>query len=336
MRASSLRGHRDTQHDRGRSAVATAAADVDRAVPEPAIVHVQAWRAIEDAVGVGSPLGTREVHRERLVREAPRIAESEAESHEVGCGHVGLESSHVTARRLHVVPHEARASVERLDMHVAGGLLVELSEHLRRTLEQALGLRTDVAIGVVLEGRVDLPEHAEDVLRDDLVDLPALLGLLHALHGRSELRPDEETSVSVLRERELAPVLRCVAIATFRHVGHEDVLVKVIREFLDMTEVDAGEERLEDVPTLEGGLGRPPDRVGQVGPLAPLLLRRRAVVAGFHDDDPVRVFSSALLRSFFREQAVHEDPRTCSVVTTAEEIRVVARPLPLVGADSDG
>ncbi len=251
MRANSLRGHGRTQHEGRRPVVASAATDVARAALEPAAADAQARRAVEDTVGTGSPLGTREVHRERLVREAPGIGQGEAEPHEVGGGYVDLEGTHVTTRGLHVVTHEARASVERLDVHVTRGLLVELGEDLRRALEEALGLRTDV--GVVLEGGVDLPEHAEDVLRDDLVEIPALLVLLDALRGLGELGEDDETTVRVLRQDELAPVLRCIAVAAFGCLAcGRDVHVVAVHELLDATEVDAGEDRLENVPTLEG------------------------------------------------------------------------------------
>lgn len=294
---------------------------------EPAATHAQARRVAEDVVGVGSPLGTREVQREGLVREAAGVGQGEAEAHEVGGGHVDLESLHVTARRFHVVPCEARASIERLNVHVARGLLVELGEDLRRVREQALGIRADVALGVVLEGRVNILEHAEDVLCDDLVDVPTLLGELHALHGRSELRPDEETSICVLRENEPSPVLRSITVAAFRSFArHGDVLVEAAREFLDATEVDAREQWLEDVPTLESGLGSPPGRVGQVRTLAALLLCGRSAVAGVHDDDLTSLFgdASALgLDAHLLLDRCLEPAGICLVGSTAHPVRVV-------------
>ncbi len=331
MRASSLRGHHDRRHERGgRPAVAARVADVVRVVVEPVVVDEQGRRTAEVAVGIGSPLDARAVREQRAVRDALGVADGSTEVHDVGRGEVRLERLHVTTRRTHTVSSEESAGVERLDQNIARGLRIELGEHLRGELKHVLVLGSDLAVGRIVEVREDLLEHAEDVLHGDVVGLPALLRLLDALHDRRELRPDEQATVRVLRQHELAPVLRYVAVATFRRLGRGDVHVETLGERLDVAEVDARECRGEVLGTLHGRVGRPPRGVPPVRALT-AFARERAGIARVDDDDAVGLFGRALLGVLDPHLLVHEGDELASI----RLVGPATHPIRVVGVDAD-
>ena len=165
-----------------------------------------------------------------------------------------------------------------------------------------------------------------DVLQRDVVRLPALVWLTHALHDRGELRPYDEAGIRVLRQDELAPALRCVVVATFRAFARGDVRVVALGECLDVAEVDAREERGEGVTALDGGLGRPPCGVRPVRALA-ALLRPLTRVAGVHDLDPVSLDLGGFSSDHDADLLVHELPDENRVVAATQPGRVSVCPL---------
>lgn len=331
VKTSSLRGRRRGNHERRRPVVAITVVDVVRVELEPAVVDVQARRVAEVAVRVRSPLGTGAVREERIIRETLPIANTTTEVRECVRRDMELESCHVAARRTDTVSREERTGLVRKHEHVARGLCIELRQPLRGEREQAQVFGADLPPEIVLEARVQFLEDAEDVLQRDVRDVPALLRLLQALRGRVELRNDEETAVCILRKNELTPF-------SMRRPH-----VIALREFLDVTEVDAGKEWLEDIPTLESGLGRPSGRVGQVRTTAPLLFRRTTVVAGVHDDDAVRLFGGTAAlglvgrrRLEVSAQCVQHHARENGLLVGLDEINLFGRHARLVESTIEG
>ena len=322
----SLRGH-----DEGGSPVAVVrVVDVARAEPTLAVVEVHARSAAELPAGARCPLAAGAVREERALHEALGVARHEAQVREVVGGHVALERFHVTDRRTNGVAREHGARLEGQDEHVPGRRRIGLGEVLGRCFEQTLVLRPDVAVGPVLEVRVDLLEHAEDVLDGDVQGLPALLGLPDALQDRLELREDDEAAVGVFGQDE-----RALALGRFTVSGlARGVHVVALGERFDVTPVETPEVRCEGVTAFDGRLGRPV-LVPPVRALA-ALARPLASVTGVHDLDPVGLLGGPLLRGLLGEPAVHHHAQARGVVTTAEQVPVVARPLASVGTRGVG
>ncbi|MDQ5919906.1 MAG: hypothetical protein QG668_634 [Patescibacteria group bacterium] len=319
----SLRGH----DEGGRPVVVVRVADAARAEPTLAAVEARARSDAEPPAGARRPLAAGAVREERALHEALGVARHEAQVREVVGGHVALERFHVTDRRTNGVAREHGARLEGQDEHVPGRLRIELGEVLGRCFEQTLVLRPDVAVGPVLEVRVDLLEHAEDVLDGDVQRLPVLLGLADALEYGVELREDDESAVGVFGQDERALTYREGAVSDggFTITGH--VAIVPLGQRLDVTEVDAGEVRSESVTTLES---RPatPVLVAPVRALA-ALARPLTRVAGIDDLDPVRsLFDCALLSDLFADLRVDEGghERGVGAVAASHPCRVVGRP----------
>ncbi len=320
----SLREH----NEGGRPVDAVRVADVVRVEPTLADVEVHIRSAVELPVGARRPLAAGAVREERTLHEALGVAHHQGEVREVVGGHVALEGLHVTDRRANGVAREHGARLEGQDEHVPGRLRVELGEVLRGRLEQALVLRPDIAVSRVREVRVDLLEHAEDVLDGDVQRLPVLLGRADALEHRLELREDDKSAVGVRVEDELALALGRGAVAAFGRFAR-DVRVVALSDRFDVIPVELTEVRHEGVTALDGRLGRPV-LVPPVRALAALACPP-AGVTGVHDLDPVGILGGPLLRDLLGEPAVHHHAQARGVVTTAEQVPVVARPLAGVG-----